>query len=335
MLGMIVRMDKSGLGVQSRRLCRMLKPDKIMLIDSTPFNGNEQHPHWYEGYETMNIIGFPTDDQIREFVDGISHVLTAESFYNNNFIRLARLLDTKTIQIYNYEFWDNLRNPFLEVADKLIQPSHWMKQEMIMYRSKYLPTPIFEDEFRQARETNLKRTGKTRYLFLNGKTAAHDRAGLESLYEALELSKGDFQVVVKAQGEIKKHPDPRLTYDFSNPEEQYKLYEGFDAMIHPRRYGGQSLPMSEALMSGLPVIMTDISPNNEVLPSYWLIPSTKTGEFMARTTIDIYSASPEYLAEKLDIWSITGTDLIKPIACELAKEYEAENLRGKYEELIL
>lgn len=335
MLGMIVRMDKSGLGVQSRRLCRMLKPDKIMLIDSTPFNGNEQYPKWYEGYQTMNIMGFPTDDQIREFVYDLTHVLTAESFYNNNFIRLARLLNTKTIQIYNYEFWDNLRNPFLEVADVLVQPSHWKFEEMRQYNSKYLPTPIFKDEFKQARETNLKRTGKPRYLFLNGKTAAHDRAGLDSLYEALQLSKGDYEVVVKAQGEVKKHPDPRLTYDFSNPEDQYKLYENFDAMIHPRRYGGQSLPMCEALMSGLPVIMPNISPNNKVLPIDWLVQADKTGEFMTRTIIDIYSSKPEDLAEKMDIWAITGTDLIKKNACKIAQQYEADSLSEQYMELII
>lgn len=37
-------------------------------------------------------------------------------------------------------------------------------------------------------------------------------------------------------------------------------------MILPRKYAGLCLPMNEALMSGLPVIMTDIEPNNVILP---------------------------------------------------------------------
>jgi DNA polymerase I-like protein with 3'-5' exonuclease and polymerase domains len=33
--------------------------------------------------------------------------------------------------------------------------------------------------------------------------------------------------------------------------------------------------MNEALLSGLPVIMTDVSPNNTILPPEWLVEATK------------------------------------------------------------
>lgn len=332
-LGMIVRMDKTGLGLQSKRLARLLKPERLMVIDSTKFNGNEQFPDWYEGYESVTIDGFPDMSQIQNFVQGLDKVLTAESFYSNHFVDIARNMRVKTVQIFNYEFWDNLRNPFLAVANTLIQPSYWMLEEMrAKYPVYYLPTPLFDDEFKEVREVNMKRKGKRRFLFVAGKVAAYDRAGLSSLYEAMQLSKGDFEVVVKSQGDVVRHPDPRLIYDTSNPEDPAELYRDFDAMIHPRRYGGQSLPMTEALLAGLPVIMTNISPNNQVLPATWLVPAVKTDEFMARTIIDVYSASPEYLANMLDAWTLTGTDKAK--AYELGKQYEAETLRPKYEELL-
>lgn len=332
--GLIARMDKSGLGQgQTLRLARLLKPDKLMVIDSTSFNGSKQYPEWYKDYDRTTIYGFPTNDQIAYFCKEVDILISAETFYSDYFTRIAAANNVKTILIFNYEFNDYLSKPYLKLPDKMVQPSYWHLDEMQKkYDAIYLPTPIFEDEFIKARETNLKRTGKPRYLFLNGKTAAHDRAGLESLYEALQLSKGDFEIVVKAQGDVKKHPDPRLSYDFSNPEEQYKLYEDFDAMIHPRRYGGQSLPMCEALMCGLPVIMTDISPNNEVLYHEWLVEAKITGIFMARTNINIYSADPQALANKLD--NLDVSLVAKNTALNLSAEYDAENLREQYKELV-
>jgi glycosyltransferase involved in cell wall biosynthesis len=334
-LGMICRADKSGLGQgQTLRLARLLKPDKIMLIDSTPFNGAQQFPEWYAGYDCMPITGFPTNDQIIDFVKHIDVLLSCETFYSNSLTRIAKMYGVRTILCANYEFLDYLKPEYSHIflPDRVITPSYWHLDELKQrFNAEYIPTPIFDDEFKEAREINFKRTGQRKYLFMNGKTAIHDRNGLESLYAALELSKGDFTVTIKAQHDVKKHPDPRLIYDFSNPDNQADLYKDFDALILPRRYGGQSLPMCEALMSGLPVIMTDIDPNNKVLPSEWLVPAVKTGEFMTRTIIDIYSASPNALAYMLD--NIYIGPKTKDYACYLGKEFEAETLRPKYEEL--
>ena len=41
-IGIIARSDNTGLGNQTKELIDMLKPDKILLIDSTPFNKNNQ-----------------------------------------------------------------------------------------------------------------------------------------------------------------------------------------------------------------------------------------------------------------------------------------------------
>jgi glycosyltransferase involved in cell wall biosynthesis len=71
-------------------------------------------------------------------------------------------------------------------------------------------------------------------------------------------------------------------------------------MILPRRYAGLCLPMNEALISGLPVFMTDISPNNQILPKDWLVKSDKIGEFKTKLMVDIYEASQEKLAKSID-----------------------------------
>ena len=71
-------------------------------------------------------------------------------------------------------------------------------------------------------------------------------------------------------------------------------------MVLPRRYAGLCLPMNEALISGLPVFMTDVSPNNQILPREWLVKSDKIGEFKTKSMVDIYEANHEELAKSID-----------------------------------
>lgn len=335
--GLIVRCDKSGLGAQTLRLTRLLNPSKVMIIDSTSFNGNDQHPMWYKDWPSIIIRGFPSDAQVESFLEDLDVLISCETFYSGHLTHIARNKGVKTILIANYEFLDYLQPVYrasIPLPDKIITPSQWHLRELKQkFKAEYLPTPIFDEEFHYAAKENISRTGKPRYLFINGKTASHDRSGLKSLYAALELSKGDYEVVVKSQSDIPKHPDPRLVYDFNNPEDQAELYTDFDALIHPRRYGGQSLPMCEALMSALPVIMLDIEPNNMILPKEWLVPANKAGDFMARTMIDIYTANPQALAKKIDVMH-TDIHKWKTLALELGQQYEAENLREKYIKLI-
>lgn len=336
-VGLIARMDKSGLGQgQTLRIAKLLKPDHIMLIDSTSFNRSEQHPEWYRDYSCTTIDGFPHKPQVDAFLDRVDVVISCELFYDNFFTDRAREKGVKTILIANWEFFDWHSMMYADtwsLPDKIVLPSTWHLEEMEEeYNAVYLPTPIFKNEFSKARKTNMERSGAKKYLFINGKTAHMDRNGLKTLYAALEKSTGDYTVTVKYQGDIVKHPDPRLIYDDSNPDDQSKLYTGYDALILPRRYAGQSLPMCEALQSALPVFMTDISPNDDVLPSEWLISSQKIDSFMARTMIDVYEGDAKELAHLLDTFDATFES--KQIAYAIGMQYDAEFLSDEYQQLI-
>jgi hypothetical protein len=103
-LGIIARSDNTGLGNQTRELVNMLNPSKVMLINSTSFNRNKQHPEWYEGYDCQHVRGFPKAFEIDIFLKGLDVVLTCETFYNKEFIPLARRKKVKTVLQYNYEF---------------------------------------------------------------------------------------------------------------------------------------------------------------------------------------------------------------------------------------
>ena len=104
-LGIIARSDNTGLGNQTKELVNMLNPDKILLIDSTPFNKNKQHPEWYSEYNCIKSHGFPSSQHIKLFLNDIDVVLSCETFYDQNFIKYANQRKVKTILQYNYELF--------------------------------------------------------------------------------------------------------------------------------------------------------------------------------------------------------------------------------------
>ena len=304
-LGIIARSDNTGLGNQTRELTYMLNPTKVMLINSHSFNKNKQYPERYNNYNIYPVRGFPKAGDISAFLKGLDVVLTCETFYNNQFVDIARKMGVKTVLQYNYEFLDMVINPRISVPDILLGPSMWYfdhMQELFSDKSKviYLPPPIDHTKFDEVRKINMSKD-HFRILHVGGKAASEDRNGTHSVIEMLRYSKTDYELVIKTQTPLNLNVrDSRVKIDHSDDPVRENLYKGFDLMILPRRYAGLCLPMNEALMSGLPVFMTDISPNNYVLPKEWLVKSEKTGTLRTRMMLDVYSADPKHLGKMVD-----------------------------------
>ena len=254
-LGLIARMDHGGLAWQSHSLARMLNPDKILLIDSRPFNGPEvkQCPERFAGYEYMISNGFPTDQQCHDFLDGLTHVLTCETVYNPELIAEANRRGIKTYTAQR-RVSGSPEQARLAVPTKFLSPSFWhmdVMQRKFGDRVLHLPPPTFPEDFAGARQANHGRRGRRRFLHIVGKPAHGDRNGVMLLMYAMQGSRADFELVVKSQTPLQpwlKHP--RITWDSSAPDDRWRLYAGFDALIMPRRYGGLCLPMNEALRAG-------------------------------------------------------------------------------------
>lgn len=304
-LAIIARMDDSGLGHQTRDLVRLLKPDKVIATDFNFYNGFKQYPEWYANNDTKYVQGFLEESDVHNLTKEVDVLLTAETFYNNNFIGIANLNNCYTINQINYEFFEPLSDPSLILPDKILMPSYWHLRDLQARTApgkvEYLPPPIFLDDWAENRSINYERKGKRRFLHVAGKMASHDRAGTKDLLAALQHVNVDFELVIKIQkGEILATNDSRVIFDYSNPVDERELYRDFDAMIMPRRYAGLNLPMNEALASGLPVIMTNIEPNNMLLPAYWLVESYKVTQFFARTPVEVYSADHFKLGKTIE-----------------------------------
>jgi hypothetical protein len=341
-LGIIARSDNTGLGNQTRELVKMLNPDKILLINSKFFNNNKQHPEWYKDYNVLQTIkGMPRSREIMHFLQGLDVVISCETFYHLELVNIAKKLGIKTILQYNYELFGNLANPDWALPDVLLAPSMWnldIVVEKFGSKSKviHLPPPTDESLFNQAKEINLSKDHR-KILHIAGKKAAKDRNGTESILEMIKYSKEDYELVIKSQTELNfKCKDSRVKIEIGDPENRQEMYSGFDAMVLPRRYAGLCLPMNEALLSGLPVFMTDISPNNFILPSKWLAESKKIDTFPTKSMVDVYDANPDMLAKIIDRY--IGKDKkikIKETALQIGLDNFSVNcLKEKYFKII-
>lgn len=335
-------MDQTGLGYQTRDLAYMLKPEFLMVIDSSYFNGNKQYPEWYESFPHLTTKGFPTIVECTTFLRHIDKMLTCETPYTYPLFFHANRMGIATADQYNWEFLDYLISPNLPKPSRFLAPSWWHFDDMKrrFKNTMYLPPATNVSEFSTIRNLNLARSGPLRILHVVGRQAAYDRNGTATIIEAMLKTKANIEVVIKAQSEIDvpDFNDHRINFDFSEPEERSDLYKDFDVMILPRRYGGLCMPMNEALISGLPVIMTDIEPNNRILPKEWLINARPAGTFQARTPIDIYAGDTGQLAMKIEwLAEMDSNELsnMKVQAFEIGhKNYSIDALRPQYTELL-
>ena len=340
-LGLVARCDNTGLGNQSLELAQMLDPSSIFIINSITFQRfNRQYPERYKKYKTTVSQGMLTNRQVMHFINYVDVALSCETFYNNDFVDIARGKGKKTILQYNFEFLDNLSDKKRSLPDILLAPSMWRIDEVKERFGKdsiveYLPPPTNIEQFDSNKKINMKR--HNRLLHIAGKTTYMDRNGTDTVFEMLKYSKANYELVIKSQSPIDiKYQDKRLRIETGDIKSHYQMYENFDALLLPRRYAGLCLPMNEALASGIPVFMTNISPNNFILPPNWLANSSKIDEFMARTNIEVYEADAKHLAETIDNYFNEDNMLSqKELAFDIAyNQFSPKILKDKYLNII-
>lgn len=347
-LGLIARADNTGLGAQTWEFYRHMKPDKTLVVDISSLNHNPQFPERYP--DGIFVRGFPTKGEIDEFLEGLDVVFIAESPYNYYLYDAAKKRGVKTAVQYNYEFFDWYSFPYFPTPDMLIAPSLWHFQEVQEFADQrgikhiYLHCPVNRDllPYRKIEQA------KT-FVHPVGKPAAHDRNGTMILLYSLVHVKSDITVKIKTlnerfvasafEGDLNDFlnnvlpKNVNLIIDATDQPNYWEHYSEGDVMVLPRRYGGNCLPLNEGLSVGMPVIMTDLSPNNQFLPKSWLVPAPKIAEFKPRMVIDIHYAEPWELAQKIDEFaSMKPTEMYRENikANHLAQSISWEEMAPKY-----
>lgn len=128
------------------------------------------------------------------------------------------------------------------------------------------------------------------------------------------------------------YPNVKVIYqDFEN---YWELHTG-DCLILPRRYGGQSLQMNEALSKGIPVIMPSVSPQNEFLPPEMMFREGGHREiWLQGGKVDCENINPQVLAEKIDEIYLKDIGELSDWSNTYAESISWKVLKPKYLELF-
>lgn len=299
-IGLLAYSTDTGLGNQTYEFYKHMKPAKTLLVDLSSLNGMETH---HDRFPDAQIVqGIPDCNAMQWLVEGVDLIFVCETPLNYCLMEKAKAAGIPVVLQYNYEFLDYLQRPNLIPPAVLAAPSWWNKEDVIARNIAPvvdLTVPINDERIRP-REITVCR----KMMHIAGKQAHMDRNGTLAFIQAAEKCGNKFQYVIYAQqlDERTRRAIERASVDIQlieNLENYEDMYAEGDVLVLPRRYGGLCLPMNEALAAGIPVIMPDISPNDQRLPKQWLVKANKADQFMARTMIDVYSVDPNFLAFKM------------------------------------
>lgn len=347
------RMDNSGLGMQTLEFYHAMKPAKTVVVDisqleAKPERRMNQYPSRYTDQkhgELKIIYGIPNEFDIREFLQDLDVVFIAESAYNMGFYPIAKEMGVKVAVQYNYEFFDWYdgsiwaNNP----PDMFIAPSTWHYQEVEEFcKSKglqhvYLHCPVNRDKI-----TRRNIESALTFVHIAGRPAANDRNGTMTFLEATKLDENEeLRFLVYTQDKELEHtikrdyPRVEVRYNVSNYTD---IYKKGSVLVLPRKYGGNCLPMNEALAAGMPVIMSKVSPQTEFLPERWLVTAKETEiDFAPRFKIPVYECDPVDVFFRMRWFkSLSNEDMREQsnLADALAQSISWAEMKPQYEQAL-
>lgn len=333
----------TGLGHQTQEFYRNMKPAKTLIADLSGFNNMPLYLDRFD-YPSENVKavkGFPDCNAMDWLSNDVDVVFVCETPLNYCLMEKGKAKNVPVVLQYNYEFLDYLQRNDIEAPAVFAAPAPWHKadvEKLGLAPVIDLPVPVNTDNIKP-RTIEKCRT----FVHIAGKEAAHDRNGTFSFLEAaIKTGKRyKYRLYVQNASEGLKTRLARISRDIDvemieNTPNYTDIYQSGDVLVMPRKYGGLCLPMQEALAAGMPVIMTDVSPNDQRLPKQWLVKADRKGDFMARTKIDIYEADINHLAYKMAQF---GTDdefmrWSNLEAIRLGKELSWETLKPLYESML-
>lgn len=265
-LGIIARADPRGLGVQSRDVVAALQPDRVLVVVAPPDPAGVVWPQplgWFTGRNATVVEwdGHRLDERaVRRWLDGLDVAWSAETFYDWRLPGWARSVGCVPVLHANPELLHPTarRQPIVWWA-----PTGWLAATL-PGRVRVVPMPTPVDAPTAAPEP---RAGPVRMVHVAGNRAHADRNGTDALAEAWvalrrrRLPEPELTVFVQS-GQRPRFPAGVDVV--AGPADRWRMYEGADVLLMPRRFGGLSLPAVEAAACGLAVSMPAVPPNDEM-----------------------------------------------------------------------
>lgn len=329
-IGIIGRADRTGLGIETEEFVRHF-PDAKVLIAQIPSN-EAQNGSYYD----INLKSFPnasvcqlplTSEQIRAFLADLDLLFTIETPYNPETFKIAREMGVKTILRVNYEWLEK----FKDNPDLFLAPSLWHFNDY-PEPSAYLPFPIATDRL----PFKARKKAKIFVHIAGNMKAGYDRNGTEAFLKAIPLVKNQkIKFVIKSQVPIEGIDDKRVKVIVKDVENYWENWqESGDVLVLPRRYAGQSLPLNEAMASGLAIMATDMKPQSDFLPKKLLIPVRDFVQIDIKKPIEACFVDPVEIAKKIDEIAETDIEIYSKVSHHIAQQWSWDNLKQKYLEIF-
>ena len=325
-IGMICRMDNSGLGTLSWEFARHLRPSKILLVENGVFT---TFPERYKEFSTRRIHAMSTIkiEDMDWFFKDIDIILSFETFYNWGIVLMAKRVGVKTVLITMFEMTPEI---LPAKPDLFICPSP-LDYEIMPEPKVHLSVPI---------NTKLlpwkgRRRAKI-FTHIASHGGANNRKGTPILIEAMKYVKSDISVYIYTWKKFTCE-DPRVKILIQQFREYWQCWQWGDVLIYPQDYNGICLPVMEAFASGMGVVSTNIYPFNEYLPKKLLFnPRAMTRLRAGGNLVEVDAAviSPVDVARKID--EVANMDISKYslMGKEWAEKNSWEALLPKYHEVF-
>ncbi len=289
-LAMIVRADQGGVATQLWEIYRHVRPDKALILTLVDKPRGQPRLDRYDlpSCEHRVAAHHPIDVEILEWlVDGMDTVFTVEGPYDGRLPRLCAQRGVRLVYHANPELWDET---YRGTTTRVWLPTSW---EAGRVRDSEVVTMPVDRE----RCAYRPRTEALTFLF-PWAPAFHDRNGYEMFEAAADMVRSDVRLVVAGLHGARTH----RRIEFAGEVEDYwQLYADADVLVLPRRYGGLSLCLQEALSCGLPVIHLDLPPYNAVVHPAGLV--EPSGSYQARMRggrYQVHRCAPADLAGAID-----------------------------------
>ena len=323
-IGVLAFATETGLGYQAKSYIKHLPVTKVLELDSSLFHKDLARKDWYR--KADRVKGFPNNKTIEKFVKDLDVVLFAETPINEQIYEIARAHNVKTVNVVNWEFFDNTITDKKLLPDAIIMPSKWHLKEVEEFRRR-TNVKIFQLHHPVDRTTFpfLLRNSSKHFHLAGRPTTEYDRNGTLDYLNAYPEGTVTIQRDSMAQRLKIQYPNARILTNLKHSE----LYNSGDILVLPRQYGGNCLPLNEALSCGLPVIMPDVSPNNSFLPGEWLVQVESSELIHLGSKIELNKVSIESMKQTV---SAVASNTVKHsmYANELAAKISWEVMRMQY-----
>lgn len=247
---------------------------------------------WCKKDQRTEIVnGFKYFDDARQIdLTGIDTVVMLETPYDS----ILSLSGVRKILKVNYEF----------LPTKLKhEPDVYLCSSSLNYDESPCPKVLIADPVNT--DKILFRKRETANVFVhNAGVTLGDANGTQDFLKAIPLVKSDVKFIVRSQVPLKIN-DPRVDVRIGSVPNYWDMFTEGDVFVSPQRFRATSLPIQEAMASGMPVMCTDIKPFNEFVN--FTFPYSKVRREMMSRMINYHEVSPQDIANKID--EIAGTDI--------------------------